>query len=108
MTYQSITSSNLTLLIRNICSGEYTQAELVQFITLSQKIALSYLKYQEVIGKRISGERQETDVEMEDLAIDCIADLFGGDGNGGFPQLKKYYESKFKELDQPNDAETLV
>lgn len=99
---------NLTYLIKNICSGEYSQAELIQFITLSQKIALSYLRYQEIIGKRISGERRETDVEIEDLAIDCIADLFGGDGNGGFPQLKKYYESKFRELANPTDAEALV
>lgn len=104
----SMGPSNLTHLVKNICSGEYTQAELVQFITLVQKIALSYLKYQEVIGKRISGERLETDVEMEDLAIDCIADLFGSDGKGNFPHLKKYYENKLQELGQPTDAETLV
>ena len=67
-----MTFPNLTGTIQNLCSGRYSQSELVQFITLAQKISLSYLKYQEVIGKRISGERVETDVELEDLAIDRI------------------------------------
>jgi len=105
---ESMISSNLTQLVRNIYLGKYTQAELLQFITLVQKIAVSYLKYQEVMGKRISGERLETDVEIEDLAIDCVADLFAGDENGGFPQLKKYYENKFIEFVHPTDAEILV
>ena len=103
-----MTFPNLTGTIQNLCSGRYSQSELVQFITLAQKISLSYLKYQEVIGKRISGERVETDVELEDLAIDCIADLFASNGNGSFPQLAKYYENKFLEFPQASDAESLV
>jgi len=108
MTHNNMNGSKLLALVKNICSGEYTQAELVQYITLAQKIALSYLKYQEVIGKRISGERVETDIEMEDLAIDCIADLFAEDDNGGLPHLKKYYENKLAEIENPTDAEVLV
>ncbi|NOY60114.1 MAG: hypothetical protein GXO75_14460 [Calditrichaeota bacterium] len=98
----------LTDLVRIICAGTYSQAQLVQFINLTQKISLGYLKYQEVTGKRISGERMETEVELEDLAIDCIAELFSGDGEGNFPQLKKYYEPKLEENPSITDPEVLI
>ena len=98
----------LTELVRSICSGTYCQAQLVQFINLTQKISLGYLKYQEVTGKRISGERLETEVELEDLAIDCIAELFSRDEDNNFSQLKKYYEPKFEENPNITDAEVLV
>lgn len=100
--------SKLTELVPDICAGTYCQAQLVEFINLTQKISLGYLKYQEIIGKRISGERVDTDVELEDLAVDCIAELFSGDGQGNFPQLKKYYEPKFEELGELTDAEILI
>jgi hypothetical protein len=101
-------SISLTQLVSNICVGNYCQADLLQFINLAQKISLSYLKFQELLGKRISGEQVESDGELEDLAIDCIAELFGTDGNGRFPQLKKYYEQKIAELVEVNDAEVMV
>ncbi|MBN1999349.1 hypothetical protein JW935_17450, partial [candidate division KSB1 bacterium] len=86
--------NNLTQLVKNAIAGRYSQSELVQLINLAQKISLSYLKYQEVSGKRISGERVETEIELEDMAIDCIAELFSGDGQGNFPQLIRYYQPK--------------
>ncbi len=100
--------SNLTQLVQNIISGRYSQGELVQLINLAQKISLSYLKYQEVSGKRISGERVETEIELEDMAIDCIAELFSGDGHGNFPQLIRYYQPKFDENANITDQEVLV
>jgi hypothetical protein len=99
---------NLKDLVYSICSGNYNQAELVQFINLTQKISLSYLKFQEILGKRISGERLETDVELEDLAIDCIAELFSRDDSHKFPQLVKYYLPKFEENSNITDPEVLV
>ena len=98
----------LTNLVRSICEGTYCQAQLVQFINLTQKISLGYLKYQEVIGKRISGERLETEIELEDLAIDCIAELFSRDDNNQFFQLKKYFISKMEEIPDVNDTEVLI
>jgi hypothetical protein len=98
----------LTQLVISIISGEYTQAQLVQFINLAQKISLSYLKYQEVTGKRISGERVETEVELEDMAIDCIAELFSSDGSAIFPQLVRYYQSKFEENACMTDQDVLI
>jgi len=101
-------SQCLKLLVQNICNGSYCQSQLVEFINLTQKISLGYLKYQEIIGKRISGERVDTDVELQDLAVDCIAELFSGDGLGNFPQLQKYYLPKFEEDPNISDAEVLV
>jgi hypothetical protein len=101
-------NANLTQLVDNICSGAYSQAELIHFIHLAQKISQSYLKYQEMLGKRISGHSFEADLELADLAMDCIAELFGRDERGNFPQLKKYYEGKFAEMPVINDAEVLI
>ena len=101
-------NANLTQLVYSICDGSYTQSGLIQYINLAQKISLSYLKYQEMLGKRISGDAWEADLELADLAIDCIAELFGRDETGRFPQLKKYYEGKFAEMPFINDAEVLI
>lgn len=100
--------NGIAQLVRDICAATYCQAQLVEFINLTQKISLGYLKYQEIIGKRISGERVDTDVELADLAVDCIAELFSGDGDGRFPQLIKYYEPKFEENENITDADVLI
>src|SRR5690606_8870344 len=97
MRRDTMKNANLTQLEYSICDGSYTQSGLIQYINLAQKISLSYLKYQEMLGKRISGDAWEADLELADLAIDCIAELFGRDESGRFPQLKKYYEGKFAE-----------
>ncbi len=101
-------NANLTQLVYSICDGSYSQAGLIHYIDLAQKISLSYLKYQEMLGKRISGDAWEADLELADLAMDCIAELFGRDDAGRFPQLKKYYEGKFAEMPFINDAEVLI
>lgn len=100
--------NGLAQLVRDICAGTYCQAQLVEFINLTQKISLGYLKYQEIIGKRISGERTDTDIELADLAVDCIAELFSGDGAGRFPQLIKYYEPKYDEFEEITDTDVLI
>ncbi len=101
-------NANLTQLVYSICDGSYSQEGLIHYIDLAQKISLSYLKYQEMLGKRISGDAWEADLELADLAMDCIAELFGRDDSGRFPQLKKYYEGKFAEMPFINDAEVLI
>jgi len=103
----SMKTTNLKQLVCNLCSGLYRQSELIEFINLAQKISLSYLKYQEMLGKRISGDRPEADLELEDLALDCIAELFSRDEENQFYQLKRYYEGKFAE-GPVDDAEALI
>jgi hypothetical protein len=100
-------SFGLTTLVRKICEGTYASAELIHFINLIQKAALSYLRYQEVSGKRIATSRQDNLEELEDLATDCVADLFMRDEDGLFIQLRKYFGEKLAD-GEVDDAEMML
>lgn len=91
-----------------ICGGGYTQSELAEFIDLVQKISLSYLKYQEVIGKHIRWERRRKSSELEDLAIDCVAGLFMRNDAGDFVQLKRYFGPHLPPHGNADDVELLI
>lgn len=100
--------TNLGSLIPKICDSTYSQTELYQFVNLVQKISLSYLKYQEVIGKHIRWERRERNSELEDMAIDCVAGLFMRNENNEFVQLKRYFEPHLETRPRPDDEELLI
>lgn len=101
-------SKNLHRLIPKICTGEYTQKELLAFVNLVQKISLSYLKYQEIIGKHIRWERREQSRELEDMAIDCVAGLFMRNEQNEFVQLKRYFEPHLSKTPPPDSVELLI
>lgn len=101
-------SKKLSYLIPRIVRGGYSQGELVEFINLVQKISLSYLKYQEVIGKHIRWERRRKSGELDDLAIDCVAGLFMRNENNEFVQLRRYFGPYLDTQENPNDVELLI
>src|SRR5262245_44545874 len=101
-------SKKLSSLIPKIVRGDYSQGELVEFINFVQKISLSYLKYQEVIGKHIRWERRRKSGELEDLAIDCVAGLFMRNDNNEFIQLRRYFGPYLDSTMAPNDVELLI
>lgn len=101
-------SKKLSYLIPRIVRGGYSQGELVEFINLVQKISLSYLKYQEVIGKHIRWERRRKSGELDDLAIDCVAGLFMRNENNEFVQLRRYFGPYIDAHVDPNDVELLI
>ncbi len=105
---ENMNNKNLRVAIPKICSGEYTQQELQAFVNLVQKISLSYLKYQEVIGKHIRWERRQRSTELEDMAIDCVAGLFMRNENDEFVQLKRYFEPHIQEQPISDDVDFLV
>lgn len=84
-------SGKLQSIVKSICNGDYSPGELVEFIDVSQKIAISYLKFQESIGKNIKPKNIEGLNNLEDIAIDCIAGLFMRNEEGEFVQLKRYF-----------------
>jgi len=84
-------SGKLVQLVRNICARNYSASELTEFVDISQKIAISYLKYLEVIGRNIRPKKSEGMNELEDVAIDCIAGLFMRNDKGEFTQLQRYF-----------------
>ncbi|KAA3619641.1 MAG: hypothetical protein DWQ05_02650 [Calditrichaeota bacterium] len=98
----------LNALVHRICTEEYSQDELTQFVNLVQKISLSYLKYQEVTGKHIRWEKTENGTELEDMALDCVAGLFMRNEDNEFVQLKRYFEP-YLTGDQPvEDADLMI
>ncbi len=101
-------SKKLSSLVPKIVGGNYSQGELVEFINFVQKISLSYLKYQEVIGKHIRWERRRKSGELEDLAIDCVAGLFMRNDNMEFIQLRRYFGPYLDTTLAPNDVELLI
>ncbi len=82
--------------MRKICACRYSPSDLTDFVNISQKIAISYLKYLEVIGRNIRPKKSEGVNELEDVAIDCIAGLFMRNENGEFVQLQRYFSSKIE------------
>jgi len=101
-------ATGLAKLVVRICQGGYRETELTEFVSLVQKISLSYLKYQEVIGKHIRWERNKNMGELEDLALDCIAGLFMRNDEGEFVQFRKYFFHNTTDLVAVDDVEILV
>jgi len=101
-------SKKYASLIRKICLGSYHPCDLLEFVTISQKIAVSYLKYQEVSGKNISFDKRGAFNDLEDVAIDCIASLFMRDNKGQFSQLRKYFSETINSPVDINDDEILI
>ena len=88
-------SAKLVPLVGNICECSYSPSELTEFINISQKIAVSYLKYLELNGRNIRSRKSEGVNELEDIAIDCIAGLFIRNDEGEFIQLQRYFGGEF-------------
>ena len=89
-------SGKIVPLVRNICASNYSPGDLTEFVNISQKIAISYLKYLEVIGRNIRPKKSEGVNELEDVAIDCIAGLFMRNDRGEFTQLQRYFGPKIE------------
>lgn len=98
-------SGKLFPLICNICARSYSPSELTEFVNISQKIAVSYLKYLEVIGRNIRPKNSEGLNELEDVAIDCIAGLFIRNDKGELIQLQRYFGPKIATDSRPNEME---
>ncbi len=92
-------------LIKSICGLNYTPGELTEFINLSQKVAVSYLKYLELNGRNIKPRKCEGINELEDVAIDCIAGLFMRNEQGEFVQLARYFNPIINSAVPPTNAQ---
>lgn len=99
---------NLSALIKNIYNDTYSHCELLDFVNLSQRIAVSYLKYQEVTGKNISLDKRGIYNNLEDVAMDCIATLFMRDNKNRFPQLRKYFADIIDSSVEMDDKDILI
>ena len=89
-------SLKLAPIVKAICQCSYSPSQLTEFINISQKIAISYLKYLELNGRNIRPRKSEGVNELEDVAIDCIAGLFIRNDDGEFVQLQRYFSREFE------------
>ncbi len=103
-----VAADGLSTLVRSICAGNYDRRQLLDFVNLVQKISLSYLRYQEILGKHIRWERRAPNDELEDLAIDCIAGLFMRDDGGQFVQFQRYFGPRLHQIEQLAEGEILI
>lgn len=91
---------DLTDTVSGIRNGDADRREIDQFVALCHRMAVAYL------GKKARGGQLDPDffgLDLEDLAMDCIASLFERDGEGRFVQLQDYFEDKV-DPDTPNEV----
>ncbi|MFQ5675636.1 MAG: hypothetical protein ACE5G1_07055, partial [bacterium] len=91
-----------------IYSDKFKEPELAQLVKLVQKISLSYLKYQELMGRKLRQYSITDSNELQDLALDCIAGLFIRNSKGEFIQLKKYFGDSAEDFHRLSENEVLV
>ena len=80
----------LKQLISSVITEKPPSRSINEFVFLCRKIALVQLK------RKLSSGRLHSEFfksSPDDLAIDCIADLFQQDDSGTFVQIKTYFES---------------
>jgi len=85
--------------ISTLLTGVPTPATIRQLVEIFHRIAVVYLRKKARTG---SLNPELFGLSIEDLALDCIADLFRRDDNGRFIRLEEY----FKEIDVKTSTET--
>jgi len=89
MQIASVLLNNLRSNLISLLAGCHSESQLNQIIAISHCLAVAYL------GRRISnGSFNRTLIPFtpEDIAYDCIADLYERDERGGFVQLQAYFD----------------
>lgn len=94
---------SLSDIIHRICEGIPDEGELIPFIRLCTRLAMGYLRMKIAKGYRIGESLFMTDSEMEDIAVDCLADLFERNQTGEYVQLRRYFQP---QLASTEDAES--
>lgn len=74
-------------LINCLCANSASEKEISMVVEFYTKICSNYLIKQKKSGKKIFN----SDRELRDIAIDCMASLFRRDDSGQFIALKKYF-----------------
>ncbi len=80
---------SLQHIISSIISDDPPPYAVKDFITLCQKIALVHLRRKERSGRLL---RELIALPLEDIALDCIADLFQRDERGKLLQIHAYFD----------------
>ena len=85
-----------------ILSGVYTPLDLREFVQLCHDLALP------MIRKKIAQGKLRLDtvgLKELDVVYDCLADLFQRDAEGGFPQIRTYFQKNVSDVDNCTEIE---
>lgn len=82
--------------IASIVSGSPERAAVSHVVEVSHRLALSYLIRKVHYGNL---RLQVFGLELDDLALDCIAELFQRGDNGRFHLFEKYFDDDVQHLD---------
>ena len=87
--------------ILHICSSIPSEGEMKEFIHLCMRISYSYLTYKISRGYAVLDRGNGSVMDLEDIAVDAVADLFERNEHGEYVQLKRYFIPRFnKERDE--------
>lgn len=76
-------------IVNTILKDNVPESSVKELIFLCRKIALVHLRRKASTGRL---HPEISSMPLDDLAIDCIADLFQRDGNGNIVQIRSYFE----------------
>lgn len=99
----SVLQHNLRTNLTSLLDGCQTQPQLNQLIAVSHSLAVAYL------GRRISNgsfNRSLLPFSTDDIAYDCIADLYECDESGRYVQLLSYFNGI--QLERESDQALLI
>ena len=82
----------LQLLINRIVNNSYSISDLKSFIHICSSIATAYLKTEIYYKRLFFPIVHKEDSDLQDYAIDLLADLFATDEKGTLIKIKKYFD----------------
>ncbi len=97
-------TKKLRYLIKSFIFGFPSINEINELVNISHKIALAYLRTKFLSNKYVENR---FGIDINDLALDVIADIFARDNNGMFVEINKYFK-QLGDLSVLSDDELFV
>ena len=101
MTTQEEQRNHLFLRLKEICTGEIMPSQLKDLARLFIRLTITCLRTLECRGQHVRETNRE--IEFEQLASDCIAELFQRDAEGGYRHLRAYFSPLFDSGADPEE-----
>ena len=92
-------------LLRGILSGTYTPLDLREFAQLCYTLALPLIRKKITLGKL---NLDSVGLKEADVVYDCLADLFRRDEQGGFPQIRTFFDHQHDRFENSSDEELIA
>ncbi len=99
----------ISSLVTKICESHSSHSDLEDFIHYCKSMVVTILWIKKSRGQFYIPFREESDKEIDDVAIDLLAPLFQRDQEGKFIRLDKYFRPFLKEITKnPDQVHSLL